>query len=68
MLEETVKVYIPAFERIPYPNVEDMKLGIVQVAETNPRAKGADPKEFVNPRLLREIEASGFVKRLYGEK
>ena len=68
MLDETYRVYAPAFERVPYATVEDMKLGIVQVAETNPRAKGADPKEFVNQRLLREIEASGFVKRLYGEK
>ncbi len=67
MLEETQRVYASAFERIPYPNVEDMKLGITQVAETNPRTKGADPKDFVDGRLLREIEASGFVKRLYGE-
>jgi NitT/TauT family transport system substrate-binding protein len=67
MLEETQRVYASAFERIPYPSVEDMKLGITQVAETNPKARGADPKDFVNPRLLREIEASGFVKRFYGE-
>jgi NitT/TauT family transport system substrate-binding protein len=68
MLEETQRVYADAFERVPYPNVEDMKLGITQVSETNPRAKGADPKDFVDPRLLREIEASGFVKKLYGEQ
>jgi NitT/TauT family transport system substrate-binding protein len=68
MLEETQRVYASAFERIPYPNVDDMKLGITQVAETNPRAKGADPKEFVDGRLLHEIESSGFVKRLYGEQ
>jgi NitT/TauT family transport system substrate-binding protein len=68
MLEETQRVYAAAFERVPYPNIEDMKLGITQVAETNPKAKGADPKDFVNPRLLREIEASGFVKRLYGDQ
>lgn len=68
MLEETQRIYAAAFERIPYPNVDDMKLGITQVAETNPRAKGADPKEFVDGRLLREIEASGFVKKLYGEQ
>jgi NitT/TauT family transport system substrate-binding protein len=68
MLEETQRVYAAAFERIPYPNIEDMKLGITQVAETNPRAKGADPKDFVDARLLREIEASGFVKRLYGDQ
>lgn len=68
MLEETQRVYADAFERIPYPNVEDMKLGITQVSETNPRAKGADPKDFVDPRLLKEIEASGFVKKLYGDQ
>jgi hypothetical protein len=67
MLAETQRVYAAAFERIPYPNIEDIKLGITQVAETNPKAKGSDPKDFVDPRLLREIEASGFVKRLYGE-
>jgi ABC-type nitrate/sulfonate/bicarbonate transport system substrate-binding protein len=68
MLEETQRVYAAAFERIPYPEIEDMKLGLAQVAETNPRVRNADPKEFVDGRLLREIEASGFVKRLYGEK
>ena len=68
MLEETQRVYASALQRVPYPDVEDMKLGITQVSETNPRARGADPKDFVDPRLLREIEASGFVKKLYGEQ
>ncbi len=44
-----------------------MKLGLIQVGENNPRARGADPRDFVEPRLLREIEASGLVKRLCGE-
>ena len=68
MLEETQRVYAAAFERVPYPEIEDMKLGLTQVAETNPRVRNADPKEFVDGRLLREIEASGFVKKLYGER
>ena len=68
ILEETQKVYASAFERVPYPDPEDMKLGLTQVSENNPRARDADPRDFVEPRLLREIEASGFVKRLYGEQ
>jgi NitT/TauT family transport system substrate-binding protein len=68
ILEETQRVYASAFERVPYPDPEDLKLGVTQVSETNPRARGVDPKDFVEPRLLREIEASGFVKRLYGEQ
>ena len=68
MLEETYKVYAPAFERAPYPEPEDLKLAIDQVSELNPRARGADPRDFVDPRFIREIEASGLIKRLYGEK
>ena len=68
MLEETQRVYASAFERIPYPDPEDLKLGVTQVSETNPRARGADPRDFVDGRLLREIEASGFVKKLYGDQ
>ena len=68
MLEETQRVYASAFERVPYPDPDDLKLGVTQVSETNPRARGADPREFVDGRLLREIEASGFVKKLYGDQ
>ena len=68
MLEETYKVYAPAFERAPYPDPEDLKLAIDQVSELNPRARGADPRDFVEPRFIREIEASGLIKRLYGEQ
>ena len=66
--EESQRVYAEAFRRDPYPDPEDVKLAIVQVGENNPRARGADPREFVEPRLIREIEASGFIKRLYGEQ
>jgi NitT/TauT family transport system substrate-binding protein len=68
ILEESQRVYASAFERVPYPLTEDMKLVLTQVAENNPRARGADPREFVEPRLIREIEASGLIKRLYGEQ
>jgi NitT/TauT family transport system substrate-binding protein len=67
ILEETQKVYASAFERVPYPDPEVLKLALTQVSESNPRARGADPREFIEPRLIREIEATGFIKRLYGE-
>jgi len=31
----------------------------------NPNAKSADPKSFVDDSLLREIDQSGFIKKLY---
>jgi NitT/TauT family transport system substrate-binding protein len=68
MLEETYRVYSGAFERVPHPEPEDLKLGVTQVSETNPRARNADPRDFLDGRLLREIEASGLVKKLYGDQ
>lgn len=68
ILEESQRIYASAFERVPYPDPEDIKLVLIQVGDNNPRARGADPREFVDPRLIREIEASGFIKRLYGEQ
>ena len=67
MLEETQRVYAAALERVPYPDLEAMKLGITQVAETT-RVPAAPIRAILSiAACLREIEASGFVKRLYGE-
>ena len=35
------------------------------VEKDNPKAKSADPKSFVDDSLLREIDQSGFIKKLY---
>jgi len=31
----------------------------------NPKAKGADPRSFTDPSILKAIEDSGFIKSLY---
>ena len=36
-----------------------------QVASRNPQARGAKPEDFVDTRLLKEIDDSGFIDRLY---
>ena len=67
MLEETQRVYAAAFERVPYPDLEDMKLGYTQVAKPTRACAVSTRKNSSMAVLLREIEASGYVKRLYGE-
>jgi NitT/TauT family transport system substrate-binding protein len=51
---------------VPYPNPEGIQIIIDQLAKSRPQAKGLNPNDFIDPSLLREIEQSGFVKRLYG--
>jgi hypothetical protein len=38
------------------------------MAERDPRAKNARPEQFIDGTILKEIEKSGFVERLYGRK
>jgi ABC-type nitrate/sulfonate/bicarbonate transport system substrate-binding protein len=53
------------YEQVPYPSMRGVETVLGFVERDNPKAKSADPKMFVDDSLLREIEASGFVKTLY---
>ena len=53
------------YEQLPYPSMRGVETVLGFVEKDNPKAKTADPKSFVDDSLLREIEASGFIKTLY---
>src|SRR6185503_11152126 len=53
------------YEAIPYPSLRGVETVLGFVEKDNPKAKTADPKSFVDDSLLREIDQSGFVKKLY---
>lgn len=53
------------YERAPYPSLKGVETVLEFLAIENPKAKGADPKSFMDDSIVREIEASGFIKRLY---
>ncbi|MBI4490360.1 MAG: ABC transporter substrate-binding protein [Deltaproteobacteria bacterium] len=53
------------YERVPYPSLKGVETVLEFLAKENPKAKGADPKSFMDDSIVREIEASGFIKRLY---
>jgi NitT/TauT family transport system substrate-binding protein len=53
------------YETMPYPSLRGVETVLGFVEKDNPKAKGADPKSFVDDSLLKEIDESGFVKALY---
>ena len=53
------------YEQMPYPSLRGVETVLGFVEKDNPKAKTADPKSFVDDSLLREIDASGFIKGLY---
>jgi NitT/TauT family transport system substrate-binding protein len=58
---EIASRYLP----MPIPTLEGIRTILSELASTTPAAKNADPEQFVSYKIAREIEASGFVKRLY---
>jgi hypothetical protein len=47
------------------PTPEGVKRALDDLALRDPRAAAVDPRAFVDPSLVREVEATGFVKQLY---
>jgi NitT/TauT family transport system substrate-binding protein len=52
--------------RVPYPDREGIQTIIDQLAKTRPQMKSLNPGDFIDPSILKEIEDSGFIKKLYG--
>ena len=49
---------------VPYVNLKGMKFLLDTIAESNPKAAGVKPEEVGDNSLVREIEASGFMKQM----
>jgi NitT/TauT family transport system substrate-binding protein len=52
--------------RVPHPDRDGIQTIIDQLAKTRPQMKNLNPNDFIDPSILKEIEDSGFVKKLYG--
>lgn len=65
-LEETYNIFIQdVVQRKPYPTLEGIQRVLDQIAETDPKAKTVKPEQFVDTRLLSELDRSGFIDGLY---
>jgi len=64
-LERAYKDYSNIFPEAPYPTPDGVKTMLDDLAPKNPKARSADPKAFVDPSLIHELDSSGFIKQLY---
>ncbi len=67
ILEDNYNNYVNKYLPLPIPTREGIRTILTEVAGTMPAAKNADPEQFVAYKIAREIDASGFVKKLYGK-
>lgn len=67
-LEEVYRIYYEIYQPIPYPSPDAIQTQLNWMAERDPRAKNAKAEQFIDASILREIEKSGFVAKLYQQK
>jgi NitT/TauT family transport system substrate-binding protein len=65
VLEDSYSNYASKYLALPVPTADGIRTILTELSTTVPAAKNADPEQFVSYKIAREIEASGFVKRLY---
>jgi NitT/TauT family transport system substrate-binding protein len=66
-LASTVSFYAPKLQRVPYPTVGGIRFVLEQVAVRDSRAKNYSPETFMDLRFVKQLEDSGFIKRLYSK-
>ena len=51
--------------RTPYPTAGGIQAVLDNVSLEDPRAAQANPTDFIDDRFVRELDESGYIRRLY---
>lgn len=66
LLASAFKSYVLGYIRdVPTITTAEMESVLEDVASRNPKAKGADPKQFYDPNPLEQLAKEGFIKEPY---
>ena len=67
VLKQSYSYLRPYFLKVPYPSARAIKDTLDVLAKDLPKAKDADPRDFIDNSILKEIEASGYIESVYGK-
>jgi len=59
VLDYSYNTGLPLFRPLPYPTLEGIQAALDFLADKDPKAKQAQPKDFVDTSLLQELEKTG---------
>ncbi|HSE85245.1 MAG TPA: ABC transporter substrate-binding protein [Candidatus Binatia bacterium] len=65
LVDETYRHYRDIIPRVPYPDMKSIQNVLNEIARKEPKVKSLKPEVFADTRPLKELEASGFVQKLY---
>ncbi|HEY1372746.1 MAG TPA: ABC transporter substrate-binding protein [Candidatus Binatia bacterium] len=66
-LDAVYRYAVDYVDRIPYNSREGVQEVLNQTVARNPKAKGMAPESFYDDHFVKELDASGFYKQLWGK-
>ena len=67
ILRQSYSYLRPYFLKLPYASPRAIKDTLDALAKDLPKAKEADPNDFIENSILKEIEATGYIESVYGK-
>jgi NitT/TauT family transport system substrate-binding protein len=67
LLKQSYDYMKPYFLKVPYPSARAIKDTLDALAGEIPKAKYADPDDFVDLSIVKDIEARGYIEKVYGK-
>jgi ABC-type nitrate/sulfonate/bicarbonate transport system substrate-binding protein len=64
LLDDAYERVVLHLEIPPYPTVEGVAVLLKTLEKGQPRKRAAKPEDFIDGRLVRELDESGFIGRL----
>ncbi|HEX6513206.1 MAG TPA: ABC transporter substrate-binding protein [Chloroflexota bacterium] len=64
-LNGTYEYVSPHVKKVPYADVNGVKAVLDELSATDPKAKTADPNNYVDNHWVKQLEDSGFIAGLY---
>jgi hypothetical protein len=64
ILDDAYERVIHYLEIPPYPTLEGVSVLLKTLEKAQPKARTANPEDFIDARLVRELDKSGFIDRL----
>lgn len=68
LLEGSYEIYKDDFIGTPYPITQGLETTYEYVAQRRPEIYNHKAEEFTDPSFIAELDKSGFIKKLYGQK
>jgi NitT/TauT family transport system substrate-binding protein len=67
VLKQSYGYLRPYFLKVPYPSTRAIKDTLDALVKELPKAKDADPRDFIDNSFVKELESSGFIESVYGK-